>query len=113
MPTPFPPEFANRLSRESAPEVLPTSRQRFLSGGSVAKNQIDRVYRFRWSCMITGLTQAERNTLMAFIRDHEYTKDITWTIDGVDYIGEFFGKAVPGFQGKRYKVSFTYIAREV
>ena len=37
MPTPFPSQFV--LTRSSKPRILSRSRQRFLSDGSIAKNQ--------------------------------------------------------------------------
>ncbi len=111
MPTPFPPQY--RLTRASKPKILPRSRQRFLSDGSIAKNQVTNVRRYRWDCSIGGLDQDEMNTLIDFLEANEFTKDVTWTIDGVNLSGEFFGDYEVVIRGKRYDVIFVYIAHKV
>lgn len=111
MPTPFPTQFI--LTRKSKPRILPRSRQRFLSDGSIAKNQVTSKLRYSWDCEVGGLTVDEKNTLVDFLVANEFTKDVTWPIDGVNFEGEFFGAIDVVMRGKRFDVIFTYIAHKV
>jgi hypothetical protein len=60
---------------------------------------------------IATLTEAEKDTLLAFF-DTNKAEDITWTFDGVDYIGNIRGPIGLTMVGNRYNLSFVYHARE-
>lgn len=66
-----------------------------------------------FDCAIGALTLAEFNEILLFIRVNKMRSDITWTIDGIDYIGKIRGPVRRSFQGARYRIAFVYYAKEV
>jgi hypothetical protein len=63
-------------------------------------------------CQFAYLTQSEKDTLVTFANTNR-AEQITWTIDGTDYIGRIISPVQENMTGNRYSVSFTFRAKEV
>lgn len=57
------------------------------------------------------LTQAEMQTIRSFVLTNQ-AEDITWTIDGIDFIGNITSDLDRTMNGNVWSLSFTYHARE-
>lgn len=110
MPTAFPSGYY--LERVSRLSILPRAKVDFLDDGTPLSQQTTSTTWYRYTCIIGALTQAEKNTIVQFINDNQFTDDVTWTIDGVDLTGRFVGNVDVTMQGARYRLRFDYYAQE-
>lgn len=56
------------------------------------------------------LTASQMTTIVSFLKTNR-AEEITWTIDGIDYIGRVVGNVGRSMVGNLYNVDFRYRAR--
>jgi len=83
-------------------DVMSDGSQRVRVTGSDAWVTVGARFRY--------LTQAEKDTLVAFINTNR-AEEITWTIDGVSYIGRVISGVQETMTGNRFNIQFTYRGR--
>jgi hypothetical protein len=59
---------------------------------------------------LDALTQAETLALLDFFKTYKAT-EVTWTLDGIDYIGYIRGPVSRTMTGNWFSVSFVYYAK--
>jgi hypothetical protein len=63
-------------------------------------------------CDISSLFETEKDDLVGFLRANA-SNSITWTIDGVSYIGNIVGSYRYNMTGNLYNVQFNYYAKRL
>lgn len=103
----FPPGY--HISRDSPIDEDPNTSLIEMDDGSIHEQILGEPFT-TIQVSLGYMTQAEMQTLLAFIRSARGI-DVTWTIDGIDYIGRIRGPIRRTMTGITYNVSFGYRAR--
>jgi hypothetical protein len=94
------------LSRDSQIDEIINGRLLEMSDGSVHAQILGDDY-VVIAVTLEYQTRAEMQAIYAFLKTNRYEK-ITWTIDGIDYIGRVLGSIRRGMTGNLYTINFTY-----
>lgn len=100
------------LERETDFDHNTNTKTDIISGGGVRVRIIAETQYESIGCIMKLLTLTQKNVLVAFLKDNR-ANTVTWTIDGIDYTGNFVGGFKVTMTGPLYNVSFTYYASVV
>lgn len=108
----FPTSIGNKLARSSVISQDTYTLLDVMDDGEQHVRVIGDAPRTAVRCTFKYLSGADFATLRTFYNANR-AETVTWTIDGVDYSGNFSGGWRHSKEGKTYNVAFNYRAVEV
>lgn len=108
----FPTSIGNKLARSSAFSQETYSRLDIMDDGTQHPMILGDSVRSTLRCTFKNLSATDFSTLRTFYNTNR-AETVTWTIDGVDYSGNFSGGWRHSKEGNTFNASFNYRAVEV